>query len=46
MEIILKESYQEKCPACGSDNTKQLADHCSNGYNGYECEDCGCTWGN
>ena len=36
---------QFKCPNCGSDHVEQTADHCSDGYNGYKCNDCGCTFG-
>lgn len=36
---------QVKCPNCGSDHVEQTADHCKDGYNGYKCNDCGCTFG-
>jgi len=37
---------KEKCPNCGSEDVTQTSDHSSEGYNGYECNDCGTTFGN
>ena len=37
---------EEKCPSCGSEHVEQTADHCSDGYNGYKCKECGCTFAN
>lgn len=41
-----KANNKEKCPMCGSDKVRQLQDHCSHGWNGYLCQDCGQEWGN
>ncbi len=35
-----------KCIKCNSENVTQTADHAGSGYNGYQCNDCGQTWGN
>lgn len=34
------------CPNCGSNNLTVTAEHASDGYNGYRCNDCGCEFGN
>ena len=46
----MKKKKKEKmngsiCPACGSTNITQVADHSSSGYNGYVCNDCGTHFG-
>lgn len=37
---------RQTCPNCGSSNLTVIAEHEPDGYNGYKCEDCGCTFGN
>lgn len=36
----------QQCPQCGSTHLEVTAEHGPDGYNGYKCLDCGCSFGN
>jgi len=37
---------RQRCSNCGSNNITVTAEHDTDGYCGYHCNECGCNFGN